>query len=464
MDKISPSLDKMMDKLFSLAVSKTLIMATIKFYLTSNKPNASVYIRFSASRKVEFRRKTGITILSPKDDWSVPKGFPKTNTAENKNLNSKLKKLSEFILGKYNDDYNDFLNTDKEINSLWLKGVIDIFFNRSVISESDYFLVFAKEFVVELSKKSYTSKGVKRSYSPVTIEKYQNIVNHVEAFEQYVSKRYKIAEITDSFTKQLASYLADVKKLSINTIGRDVKRIKTIVFEAETAGHKVSHRVREIKGFEDEKIVVFLTFDEITKIRDTKFSVDKLQRAKDWLIIACYTGQRISDLWRMNKSMIIEEGSYSYILLSQYKTGKRVKIPIHWEVETILKKYNSDFPPMFSDNEKSNRTELSNLMKNVCREAGIIQKVEGRYNGVKGIYEKYKLIGNHSCRRSFASNFYGNQLFTTPMLMEITGHVKESNFLKYIAEEEFKFSEQTARSFDMLRKQMMEQAVENELQ
>ncbi len=428
-------------------------MATIKFYLTSNKPNAMVYMRFSAGRSVELRRKTGVTIPNPTNDWSEPKQLPKTNNAENKSINTKLCELSTYILKKYNDAFN---NTEEtiNINGEWLGNCIDRFFNRLEVSQNDYFLNYAQQFVKDLSKKSFIQNGIKHSYKPITIEKYNNIIRHFEEFEIKAKRKFKITDITNEVAVDFENYLKDVKELSINTVGRDVKRIKTIVLDAEKSGFKISHKVKEIKGFEDKKIIVSLTFDEIDKIKNTTVITEKLQRAKEWLIIGCYTGQRISDLFRMKNEMIIKEKGFKFVQFTQFKTGKRVKIPIHWEIEEILTKYNG-FPPMFSSNEKSNRTELGNLMKAVCRKAKINQMIEARYNGKKGIYEKWMLISNHSCRRSFCCNYYGNPDFTTPMLMEITGHVRETNFLKYIGEEEFQFSERVANAFEKQKQEML---------
>ena len=75
-----------------------------------------------------------------------------------------------------------------------------------------------------------------------------------------------------------------------------------------------------------------------------------------------------------------------------------------------------------SSNEKSNRTILSELIKEVCKISGINEVVRGRLNGAVGHYPKYQLISNHTLRRSFASNFYGMEGWNTPMVMEITGH------------------------------------------
>ena len=47
-----------------------------------------------------------------------------------------------------------------------------------------------------------------------------------------------------------------------------------------------------------------------------------------------------------------------------------------------------------------------------------------------GMYSKYELITSHKMRHSFACNYYGK--IETPLLMNITGHTKESTFLTYI--------------------------------
>ena len=43
---------------------------------------------------------------------------------------------------------------------------------------------------------------------------------------------------------------------------------------------------------------------------------------------------------------------------------------------------------------------------------------------------KYEFVTSHIMRRSYASNYYGK--IETPLLMNITGHSKESTFLTYI--------------------------------
>jgi len=50
--------------------------------------------------------------------------------------------------------------------------------------------------------------------------------------------------------------------------------------------------------------------------------------------------------------------------------------------------------------------------------------------GVKKLRPKHNYISTHIGRRSFASNHYSE--LPTPIIMQVTGHKKESTFLTYI--------------------------------
>lgn len=76
----------------------------------------------------------------------------------------------------------------------------------------------------------------------------------------------------------------------------------------------------------------------------------------------------------------------------------------------------------------------------ILKLAGINAMVHAhRYNGkIKrketGIYPKYAVIASHDLRRSFATNFYGK--IPTAILMNMTGHSRETTFRQYIGMDE----------------------------
>ena len=84
--------------------------------------------------------------------------------------------------------------------------------------------------------------------------------------------------------------------------------------------------------------------------------------------------------------------------------------------------------------------KFNKQLKEVLKLAGITQMVTAqKYNGkIKrketGIFPKYAVIASHDLRRSFATNFYSK--IPTALLMNMTGHSRETTLLKYIGLEE----------------------------
>lgn len=425
-------------------------MASIKFYPHLKQGESRIYIRLTLKRGQDFRLSTGLTIKEAKT-WDYNKNIPKRNSDDNKKLSNSLKDLESHLDSKLYDLERDKTKSLHDVTSKWVKNAILDFFNETIQESNDLLVPYAYDYANALNGKTFQRNGRRKKYTENTISKYLNFAKQLDNFQSFRRSTFKINDVDDHFVELFLDYLTEEKNLAINTKGRYIKRLKSIIADAEIHGHKTNPKYKLIKGFEDETVVTFLTLDELETIIETTVKDNKLQIAKDWLVIGCFTGQRISDLFRMNQDMIIKYEGRKYISFSQFKTGKKVMVPIHYHVQDILDKYKGNFPPNLYENEKSNRTQLSGLMKTVCRVAGIKAEVKGRYNGVIGIYPKYKLIQNHTCRRSFASNFYGKEGWTTPMIMEITGHMTEKNFLKYIDKDEFFLSQKAAENFDAER-------------
>lgn len=424
-------------------------MATQRFYPQSKNGECKIYIRLTLKRGKDFRLSTKQTIKDA-STWNYGTNLPKKTTENNKRLFSTLKELENHI---EDEIFKIEKSKEKSINDLsskWLKSVILDFYNETPTEDKELLIPYAKAHAECLLTKTYLRNGIKIPYSIKTIDKFRNIAKQLELYQNHINRKIKISDVDVDFAEAFLGFLTTEFNRAVNTKGVYVKRLKNIVKNAELDGKKVNIKYKGIQGFEDETIVTFLTFEEIDKIIETKMPNEKLQIAKEWLIIGCYTSQRISDLYRMKKQMISNEDNFRYISFKQFKTKKWVKVPIHYKIENILQKYNSNFPPNLNEDEKSNRTNLSKQMKEVCKLAGIKEIVRGRYNGVIGHYPKHELIQNHSCRRSFCSNFY-NLGWEIQMIMEISGHETEKSFYKYIDKSNFYLSKQVANKFAQMK-------------
>ena len=117
-----------------------------------------------------------------------------------------------------------------------------------------------------------------------------------------------------------------------------------------------------------------------------------------------------------------------YIDILQQKTKKAVTVGVADPL--VIEILENEFP------NKVAQLAFNKQIKVICKIAGISEVVRGFKNNPKTRRKevvtapKYEFVTSHIMRRSFASNYYGK--IETPLLMNITGHTKESTFLTYI--------------------------------
>lgn len=426
-------------------------MATIKFLLQSTSSTAPIYLRLSLGRNNTLKRKTGFVIDAKA--WGS-NGFPKERDANSKNIKGQLLNLSAHVVNEYNSDNAKGI----VISGEWLSSVIDRFHNRVEPEQKEFLTVYGDYFVQSLPDKVTTTgtKGVNKD----TVGKYKTIVDKLKGFEEYTEKRYLIKEVGINFRDEFVKYLIDIDKLSSNTAGRYINFVKTIIRDARKHGYEISNQIDSFRGYTVAAPKVTLTFDEIETIKKADLSNEKLDIARDWLIIGCFTGQRVSDLLRMNKDMITTVSKYPIITLVQEKTKKTVQIPIHYEVKAVINKRDGEFPPVFANTSDSNSTMFNRYLKDVCKEAKIDTMTKGNIKDPEtgiygtGIYPKHKLVSSHICRRSFATNFYSQREYPTPLLMSVTGHATETMFLNYIGKKPIDYALQLAEIWKSKEKKL----------
>ncbi|WP_330442265.1 site-specific integrase [Flavobacterium sp. C4GT6] len=420
-------------------------MATIKFLLQSTSSTAPIYLRLSLGRNNTLKRKTGYIIDAKA--WGS-NGFPKERDANSKNIKGQLLKLSAHVINEYNSDNSKGTNITGE----WLSEVIEKFHNRKEPEQKEFLTIYGNSFVEALPNRAPTNGG--KGVNKDTVGKYKTIVDKLKGFEEYKGKKYLIKDVGITFRDEFIKYLIEIDGLNSNTAGRYISFVKTIILDARKHGYEISHQIDNFKGYTVDAPIITLSFEEIEKIKKADLSSDKLQIARDWLVIGCYTGQRVSDLLRMNEGMITKVQRYNLLTIVQQKTKKTVQIPIHHEVKAVLEKRNGEFPPTFAKTSDSNSAMFNRYLKELCKEAGIDTPTKGNLidpdTGIygTGIYPKHMLISSHICRRSFATNFYSQREYPTPLLMSVTGHATETMFLNYIGKKPLDYALQLAEIWE----------------
>jgi len=428
-------------------------MATIKFLLRSKSDTANIYVRLTVDREINFRRKTGFVINS--NNWSKETSLPKQNDAELKNLKTDLQNLAT----KIEQNLNIAISKGDEITGEWLQGQIDSVQGIKKKTDKNRLINYIQAYIDQLPYKDY---GREKRTAHSTIQKYTTLRNKLTDFEKYKKKRYYIKNVDPTFRNNLLKYFVEIDKLSNNTAGRYIQFLKSVCIDAGKKGFEISNQLSDVKGFTEKASKVFLSFDELEKIENKTFERSALENAKDWLIIGCYLGQRVSDLLLITQENINVRNGLELLELVQKKTGKRVAIPIHPKVKEILNKRNGQFPNKISD-------QKFNLhIKDVCKLAGINEQTQGakltaigegkekKWRKEYGTFPKYELITSHVCRRSFASNFYGD--IPTALLISVTAHSTERQFLEYIGKTSNDYAIQLAEYWSKANLQANHQA------
>lgn len=352
----------------------------------------------------------------------------KIKIAENKVINYRLFELRKLVEHSYK-------SSTQTINSDWLKSLVYPKVEEPKINEItfvDYCNVFLESRGNTISNE-YVSK----------IGSIQAII--LRYLQHRRLKRLLLTDIDNSFKNDFERYCLDVEKYSINYFERNFKFMKTILYHAQQNGLSVHSGLSRIKCKTEKTMFIFLNPQELEKIENATFADEQLETAKDWLLISCYSGQRISDFMRFDTSMICErkvKGNNRYFIeFIQEKTGKQLLLPLDAKIIEILNRRSWNFP------RKMSEPRYNEHIKTVCKLIGIDEVIEGTLavkneddeirnrkknnrRKIKGMYPKYKLVSSHIGRRSFASNNFGS--IPTPLLMVATGHSTPNMLMKYI--------------------------------
>ncbi len=408
-------------------------MATIKYLVRGTSNPSKIYVRFSDGRMNNGGTRLIVDtqeIINPKF-WDTKKGMPK-QMAENIEKLNQEKKLSKLEF-KIREHYANDKGTGATINKEWLIDVIAKFKNPLLEQKTEYLKDLIEAYQTEMKTKANSKTG--KPIAKLTIVNYNTLLARLKKFEEHKKKRYLISEVDLTFKADFIKFESNNLSLSQNSIAKDIRQLKTVCLDASDKGFIISEQVRSRKFYlkEEETLFVTITESEIELIKKFK-GADYLENARDWLIIGCWTGCRVSDLMQLtNDNIQITTKGQKFIRYTQSKTNKQVDIPIHSDVNEILERL-GNFPRPISDQR------FNEWIKKVCFESGLVQEIHGTRQNPEshrkevGTFQKWELVKSHTCRRSFATNHY-NKL-PNKLIMAVTGHSTEKMLLNYIGETE----------------------------
>lgn len=268
-----------------------------------------------------------------------------------------------------------------------------------------------------------------RKISDSSIRSYVAAFNILQDYERTKKRPFTFNDIGADWYNDFIAYLTTNRKLSTNYIGKNIKCLKTVLFDAHERGlhNNLNFKARYFIKPTEETANIYLNDEELQALECLDLSDNpRLDRVRDLFLIGCYTGLRYSD-WAKVTPDQIEDG---FITITPDKTKEAVTIPVHPTVSRLIAKYDGSLPNV-PTNQITNAylKEIGQLIPELKKTE--IKRITrgGMEQSIK--VEKWQLISTHTARRSFATNQFkaGRPAF---LIMAITGHTTEKQFLAYI--------------------------------
>lgn len=225
---------------------------------------------------------------------------------------------------------------------------------------------------------------------------------------------------------------SDLTKSNLHTIKTNwlermaANSVKTYMAVLQSVMNQVSEEIDLPRNFADGMKVkkqastaVYLTEKEVERLRKVEARTAHERFVRTMFLLQYDTGCRHSDARRLSESNI-EEGQLRYV---SQKTSIAVTLPAKPELNGLIRELNGLEAP--------SKPTYIRVLQNLCFRAGIRSEVCIFKGGKTLNGGKYRFVGTHTARRSFATNLLlrGADIYTISKLM---GHSSVEMTTRYI--------------------------------
>ncbi|WP_394265551.1 tyrosine-type recombinase/integrase [Bergeyella zoohelcum] len=425
-------------------------MAKIRFILRGSKSEKHIYFRYRPSRSVDLKIKTPYLISL--ENWDAENECFRTDkitkgakSVEVKKRNTEILQFNE-ALHSLKSKVSKLINDNLHLSSEDLKKTLNQFilknyFGHKAEERKRYTIPEKLISIIDFYIDFRSVRDATQDRQPLaenTIKKLKGLQRILTAFD----KDLKISDINNLFRGRLVKWLDAEMKYSEQHQAKILKDIKTLCLFAETE-HAISPDVKRWKiksslEIENASKGLYFTFEQVKVLHRLDLSQnERLDNARDWLLISIYTAVRVSELMKMRRDDITQDHKGRAIIKviedkNRNKKSRGLKyLPLLDEVQTILQKRGGDFPRAISS-QKYNQ-----YIKEVCKIAGFtemvesatIQRTDKGNRKIKGVYPFYQLVTSHIGRQTFVTLF--SEYLPLEVVQMMTNHQSEKMTLHY---------------------------------
>lgn len=275
-------------------------------------------------------------------------------------------------------------------------------------------------------------------FEPNTLKGYRTTVKHLTAFISWKFKAEDIElhKLDHAFITDFDFYLRSECGISGVSGAKYIKNLKKIVNSSLAHGWLPKNPFANYKSKAKAGERVFLTKDELEKMRTKEIAIGRTAQVRDIFLFCCYTGLAYIDIKKLKRSEIgIGVDGGSWIFTTRQKTDTSSRIPLLAQAQEILDKY-KDHPQCDADGT------LLPVLSN--------QKMNGYLKEIADICGITKTLTFHIARHTFATTVTLSNGVPIETVSKMLGHTNIKTTQHYAKILDIKVSE----DMKMLRKKL----------
>jgi len=243
--------------------------------------------------------------------------------------------------------------------------------------------------------------------------------------------------LTPTVGDRWTAYLLDVVGLTDNTINKNLARLKSFMKWATKRGYTTSTAMGQVTWKQRPPDVLTLSEAELLALESLPLPVgSRLEKARAWFLLACYTGLRYSDLVSIKPQHLRPATATipAHLRLTAKKTRDVVNVPLNAAALDLVNRVLAGELSSIKGQPITNPV-LNRFLKELGQLAGIDSPVEViRYRG--GIADittapKFERLSVHTARRTFVTLSLSRGM-SERFVMMITGHRTAQSFQRYV--------------------------------
>ena len=196
---------------------------------------------------------------------------------------------------------------------------------KKTINEFYFFECFEEYLITGSISKAYN-----------TIKAHRTIKGYLETFQEQSGYKITFEKINDVFFEELMKYSFFKKEIKNNYFAKIIAILKSFLRWCTDKGYNSNRDYEKFKSVENDIDIIYLTFDELTRLNEFDFEKSRLNHTRDFYCMGCFTGLRFSDLSQLHKANITE--NHINISIQKTKTQNHI-VALNKYSKEILAKY-----------------------------------------------------------------------------------------------------------------------------